>query len=263
MIPDYSVIVPVHNGEKYIIETLSSIDNQSDTPFEIIVVDDCSIDSTSSLVRNFAAYSNSPIKLIQLDTNSGSAAKPRNKGLEAVSDVKYVAFCDADDIWHIDKMSMQLKFMEQEKSMFSFGKVKCFNESSEISYQKLSLSIRGLNLKDFRFNNCIKSCSTAVIDRAIMQYCKFPESIRYRGIEDYYCWLGILSKVDGVDMIISELTFYRQHEASISSSKVNMIKLRYDTFGFKKNIFEANSVYLPNIFISEIIYILKQLISKL
>lgn len=260
---DYSVIVPVHNGEKFIIETLTSIDNQSFAPFEIIVVDDCSTDTTPILVKRFAEKSNITVKFIQLEVNSGSAARPRNKGLDVVGDVKYIAFCDADDVWHVEKMAIQLSFMEQEDSMFSFGGVKFFNLSSEIVFQKISGNSRVLNIKNFRFNNCIKSCSTAVINKSIARYCEFPEGIRYRGIEDYYCWLGILSRIDRVDMLTSNLTFYRQHQASISSSKLNMVKLRYKTFGFKKSIFSESSIYLPNIIISELIYVLKQVMSKL
>lgn len=260
---DYSVIVPVHNGERYIIETLKSIDAQSIAPKEIIVVDDKSTDNTPNLVRDFSVCSNAAVKFIQLDRNSGSAAKPRNRGLGLVGDVKYIAFCDADDVWHVDKMSIQLTFMERDNSMFCFGKVKFFKKSSEIAHQKLSSDSKRLTIKDFRFNNCIKSCSTAVFHNSVARYCEFPEGIQYRGIEDYYCWLGILSYIEHVDMIESNLTFYRQHPDSISSSKLNMIKLRFKTFKFKKNIFLKSSINLPNIFVTELIYILKQVISKL
>lgn len=261
---NYSVIIPVHNGEKYILATLISIDTQKVRPFEIIVVDDCSTDNTQAIVKNFAKNSHAQLKFIVLDTNSGSAAKPRNEGLKVVGDVQYIAFCDADDVWHIDKMFTQLELMDKKRSLFSFGRVKFFNKSSEISHQELpSLFCRKLSMKDFRFDNCVKSCSTAVISKTISQHCYFPEGIRYRGIEDYYCWLGILSKINVVDMISSELTFYRQHAASISSSKLSMIKLRFNTFNYKKNIFSKNSIYLPNIFISEIIYIFKQILAKL
>ena len=160
-------------------------------------------------------------------------------------------------------MSAQLKFMEQENSLFSFGNVRAFHSSSEVNFQQLSIKSDPLSLRDFRFNNCIKSGSTAVIRASISQYCEFPEGIRYRGIEDYYCWLGILSRVDRVHMITSELTFYRQHQESISSSKLNMMKLRYKTFDYKKSVFSAASMWLPNFFIAELIYVLKQVIAKL
>jgi|GEM_PF-5036397 len=264
MVLDYSVIVPVFNGEKFIVETLLSIEAQTLLPFEIIVVDDCSTDSTAFLVEEFAANSHAPVKFIQIDANSGSAAKPRNKGLEVVGDVQYLAFCDADDIWNVNKMSMQLKFMEQKKSIFSFAKVKYFNDSSEITQKKLpSQTYRNLGIKDFRFDNCVKSCSTAVISKAIIPYCNFPEGNSYLGVEDYCCWLGILSRVDRVDQIKSELTFYRQHPGSISSSKLKCIMYRFNSFGYKKRIFAENSIYLPNFIVSETIYILKQLFSKL
>jgi teichuronic acid biosynthesis glycosyltransferase TuaG len=261
---NYSVIVPVFNGERYIMETLKSVEAQSLRPSEIIVVDDRSTDTTPALVRSFQGQSEIPTKFVRLGTNSGSAAKPRNKGLENIGDVQYVAFCDADDVWHVDKMKTQIRLMEKDGSVFSFGKVKFFKGSSELVHKKLKpTSTLELEIRDFRFDNCIKSCSTAVICSPLIGLCHFPEGVRYRGIEDYYCWLGILSSVEKVTKVVEELAFYRQHDNSISSSKLSMARLRFRTFSFKKNIFAKKSIFLPNIVISEIIYILKQVASKI
>jgi glycosyltransferase involved in cell wall biosynthesis len=96
-----SCIVPVFNGERYLRETLESIFNQTHRPLEVIVADDGSTDSTPSVV---AGYEKQVTYLRQ--ANAGPAAA-RNLGLSATQG-EFVAFLDADDLWHPDKLARQL-----------------------------------------------------------------------------------------------------------------------------------------------------------
>ena len=260
---DYAVIIPIHNGEEFIFETIKSIDMQTHQPKEIIIVDDCSTDNTKNLLLNIKDNIKTPIKFLELETNSGTAAKPRNFGLKNINNVEFIAFCDADDVWHKAKMENQIRIMEESAALFSFSNVNFFTGSNILPDDHLEkIEICKLELRDFRFNNCIKSCSTAVIRKSLLEICHFPEGLRYRGIEDYYCWLQILSSIEFVIKIENKLTNYRQHSQSISSSKLSMVKLRYKTFNFKKNIFKNNGIFLPMFAITEFIYIFKQLITK-
>jgi len=96
-----SCIIPVFNGERYLAEALDSILKQGYRPLEIIVVDDGSTDSTAAVAnryRNHVRYLWQP--------NAGSAAA-RNLGLSA-SQGEMVAFLDADDIWHPEKLERQM-----------------------------------------------------------------------------------------------------------------------------------------------------------
>lgn len=96
----YSVIIPVKNGEKYITNSIASILNQTLPPFEIIVVNDHSTDSTTSLVmREFPEIS-------MLDSDLEGQAGAIVEGLWKVR-TPFVAFLDSDDIWEPSKQEVQ------------------------------------------------------------------------------------------------------------------------------------------------------------
>ena len=91
-----SVVIPMYNAEKFIGECLDSILAQTFTNFEVIVVDDCSTDSSSAIVENYIPKFGGRLKLSHMKKNSGNAALPRNKGL-VISQGEYIYFMDADD----------------------------------------------------------------------------------------------------------------------------------------------------------------------
>lgn len=103
-----SVVVPMYNRSDTILECLNSVCKQSFNEIEIIVVDDCSIDDSVDLVRN---YQDERVKLIKLDKRSGAQAT-RNKGI-LESSSEWIAFNDSDDIWEIDKLELQIKELEK------------------------------------------------------------------------------------------------------------------------------------------------------
>jgi glycosyltransferase involved in cell wall biosynthesis len=96
-----SCIVPVYNGERYLAEALESILGQTYRSLEVIVVDDGSTDGTAAVL---ATYRQRITCLHQ--TNAGHAAA-RNRGL-AVARGEFVAFLDADDLWHPEKLARQM-----------------------------------------------------------------------------------------------------------------------------------------------------------
>lgn len=100
-----SCIVPVFNGERYLSEALDSILTQTYAPVELIVVDDGSTDGTAAVL---AAYSERVRALWQ--PNAGPAAA-HNRGLRAAQG-EFVAFLDADDLWHREKLARQMARFE-------------------------------------------------------------------------------------------------------------------------------------------------------
>jgi len=100
-----SCVVPVFNGERYLAEALESIRKQSYRPLEIIIADDGSTDGTRAVV---ARYGTQVRYLWQ--PNSGPATA-RNLGLRAALG-EFVAFLDADDLWHPEKLERQMARFE-------------------------------------------------------------------------------------------------------------------------------------------------------
>ena len=101
-----SVIVPVYNREKTIQDSLKSILNQSCQDFEIIVVDDCSVDNTKEKILELQ---DSRIHYYRMEKNSG-AGGARNEGLRRAKG-DYIAFHDSDDVMRKDKLAIDLHFL--------------------------------------------------------------------------------------------------------------------------------------------------------
>jgi len=98
--PLISCIFPVFNVERYLRETLESILAQTHRPIEIIVADDGSTDGTARVAAGY----DDRVRYLKQD-NAGPAAA-RNLGLDAARG-DFVAFLDADDLWHMEKLSRQ------------------------------------------------------------------------------------------------------------------------------------------------------------
>jgi glycosyltransferase involved in cell wall biosynthesis len=118
--PVVSCIVPVYNGEAYIGEALDSILAQTWRPLEIIVVDDGSTDGSAAVAEAYGAI----VRVIK-QANAGCAAA-RNAGVAAATG-EFVAFLDADDLWHPEKLDRQMaRFAERPDLDYSVTHVQNF-----------------------------------------------------------------------------------------------------------------------------------------
>lgn len=102
-----SVIIPAFNAEHTIRETLDSVQNQTSTPDEIIIIDDGSDDRTAELATNH------PLSPRVISTKNQGAAAAINHGI-ALASGNILAFLDADDIWLPDKLESQCKLLGNE-----------------------------------------------------------------------------------------------------------------------------------------------------
>ena len=107
-LPLISVIVPVHNGERFLSETLVSALSQTFPDFELIIVDDGSSDRSPRLIEDFLARDARVRAARQL--NSGVAAA-RNRGI-AEARGEFIATLDADDLWRPQKLEKQVLAFE-------------------------------------------------------------------------------------------------------------------------------------------------------
>jgi len=122
-----SVIIPLFNSENTIKETIESVLNQTYCNIEIIVVNDGSTDSSSSIVQRL---NNPKIKLINI-SNSG-ASKARNIGINNANGI-YIQFLDADDILSSNKIEHQVKILESNDVDVCFCRTVVFTNLSNLS----------------------------------------------------------------------------------------------------------------------------------
>jgi len=155
--PLISCIVPVFNGERYLGEALDSILAQTYRPLEIIVADDGSTDGTAVVV---ATYGDQVRYLWQ--TNAGPAAA-RNLGLRAVQG-EFVAFLDADDLWHQEKLARQMARFEARAELDM-----CFTKAQNFWIPKLrEFGARHRNHPALGETVCPRSLCTLVARRSLI-----------------------------------------------------------------------------------------------
>jgi len=99
-----SVIIPVHNGERYLHEAIASVRRQSIAPIEIVIVDDGSTDGTAAIAETLGA----DVRLIR-QPHSGVTVS-RNKGIRTAKG-ELIAFLDCDDMWTDDKLATQIPIL--------------------------------------------------------------------------------------------------------------------------------------------------------
>jgi glycosyltransferase involved in cell wall biosynthesis len=112
-----SVLVPAHQAERYLEETLRSALAQTVSAIEIIVIDDGSTDATTAIAERLAATDNR-VRLIR-QPNRGVAAA-RNRGL-AEARGRWAALLDHDDIWLPTRLERQLAFLERNRDVAVLG----------------------------------------------------------------------------------------------------------------------------------------------
>ena len=105
-----SIITPSFNSSLYIKECITSVQNQSYTNWEMLIIDDFSSDNSVNLIQQISNQ-DCRIKLITLSSNVG-AAEARNEAF-AYANGKYIAFLDSDDLWMPTKLEKQIKFHTQ------------------------------------------------------------------------------------------------------------------------------------------------------
>mgnify|MGYP004627410197 CR=1 FL=1 len=179
-----SVITPVYNAGKVIGKTLESIFNQTYTNIEIVLVDDCSKDNSCEVIEQYKATHPEIVYYCQ-ETNQGAGAA-RNKALELARG-QYVAFLDADDIWHPEKIERQIELLERKNGAFSYTAIQMIDENDNIV--KMKRKVREQIDYKFLLHNTMIATSTVVIDRSKLGDFRMP--LR-RGGQDYATWLMLL-----------------------------------------------------------------------
>lgn len=216
-----SIIIPLYNAEKYIEETLKSVDAQDYSDKEVIIVDDCSNDSSAEIVKKFQ-NSMPYLRYYKLEKNSGVAIA-RNKAIKLAKG-RFIAFVDSDDIWKPGKLSKQLELFRRHPGCpFTYTAIDYIDENSQPLKGKRTLKERvSFN---YILRNTVIATSTVIIDRDVVPDVVMPNR---RSAEDYSLWLSILKKHGDAYGLNEALTSYRISTTSISSNRIGEVKYFYD-----------------------------------
>jgi len=216
-----SVITPVYNATKFIDATIEAVLAQDFTDWEWIMVEDGSTDGTREKLRALkdSGTLDERIHIVFMDDNGYGAAGGRNRGLDEAGG-RYIAFLDADDIWKSDKLSKQLKFMEENDAAFCFTSYE-FGDEEAVGTGKFVRVPRTLSYRE-ALSRTVIFTSTVMFDTR-----KIDKSLLYMpyiASEDTATWWSILRTgvtAEGLDEV---LTVYRRPKKSLSSNKFSAIR---------------------------------------
>ena len=243
----FSVVVASYNYERLIMETLESLMAQTFRDFEIVVVDDGSTDGSVANIRRFIdrnSVADVPIRLVM---HPGGA----NKGLPATvklgveeSRGKYVAFCEADDLWTPDHLQEVAKIISdtKDKAIAIVNDVEIFGDAERVAKFSKVRAGRRTRLKagpnrfspaDFRKLNYILTLSAACVRRDVLVACDF-RPIGREVLLDWWIWRQVLYGRP-LHYIDRKLTKWRMHasfmtRANAAVNTPDEMKRRVDEF---------------------------------
>lgn len=212
--PTVSVVMPVHNGRRYLAEAINSILIQSFRDFELLIIDDASDDDTPEIIAQFAK-NDSRIIYIRNDKNMG-VADSLNRGIK-IAKGKYIARMDADDISYPKRFEIQVKYLGNNPGVGVVGTwAKEIDENGKsIKSVRYQPRVNPQIIRENLYNKgCLLIHPTAMIRSELFNQIGFYRpSIKYA--EDYDLWLRIV-EVQDIAIIPLYLLYYRRYKNSVT-----------------------------------------------
>lgn len=211
------ILLATYNGEKFLREQLDSLLSQSVQDFRVLIRDDGSADGTAEIIEEYCALH--PRKIYRVHSICFSRSAKSNFGeLMKAADGDYIMFCDQDDLWLPDKISVTLNAMTSAEKLYGNRTPILVHTDLEIVGRKLeplypsftryeNLRTDGLSLKNLLAQNSVTGC-TVMFNRALLKLCRsVPEEAL---MHDH--WLALLASAVGEIVYVDKPTVkYRQH----------------------------------------------------
>lgn len=233
-----SIIIPVYNAEKYIVDTLDCIRNQTYTNWEVTLVEDLGTDRSGEVIQEYIRKTgDTRIRLIQLGDNLG-AAKARNRGLQE-SRGRYIAYLDADDLWVPDKLEKELSFLQEKAAAFVFtgyefadefgrGTGKVVRVPAQLSYQEA--------LKNTTIFTSTVMFDTEKISKNMLEMPDIKS-------EDTALWWKVLRNGYTAYGLDENLVKYRRAGKTLSSNKIEALRRIWNLYRKAEGMSVLSSVY--------------------
>src|SRR5579859_1282764 len=207
--PLVSIVLATYNGAPFLREQLESVFQQTYKSLEIVVVDDCSSDSTVSLLQEYAAR-NSNLRIYQNEVNLGHI-KTFERGMSLCTS-DFISLCDQDDVWDLNKVSLMMEAWDKDSPI-----IYCDSMFIDDEGNSLERKISGIkNLKTysstlpFIIGNCVSGHAAMFRKRLVLDAMPFPPTI----IHDW--WLAFVASTRGtIQYLDLPLVKYRQHTGNV------------------------------------------------
>jgi glycosyltransferase involved in cell wall biosynthesis len=208
-VPQISVLLPVYNAESFISEAVSSILAQTFNDFELIIIDDASIDKTINIVKKFR---DERIIFIQKEVNTGYT-NSLNMGLRLARG-KYIARMDADDISLPSRFAKQIEYLDQHQDVAVCGTWYEYIGSDEV----IKHPVNNEQVKLALLQHCAIGHPTVMMRRSIIERNELFYDVDLEPSEDYDLWVRIL-KYGKIINLPEVLLQYRLHSFQVSNTR--------------------------------------------
>ena len=239
------VVVPVKNGASFIEETLRSITGQTIKPNRVVVVDNGSTDGTISLLERL--HNDLDFELLH-ETRPGAAAA-RDTGWRAIVDCDLIAFCDADDVWHKEKLEKQVALYRGDVNR-DLVCVYCANRTIDISGAEIGCS----NLPSMRgFVHNLVSQGHPVLGSMSAVLIRRDALIKAGGFdctlmadEDLDLFIR-LSKQGRFDYVPAYLTSLRSHSGQTSRLAERLLRSKGQIINKYPDLYPVGSSFIESV----------------
>lgn len=235
--PQVSIIMPCHNGERYISDAIKSVISQTYQDWELLIIDDNSTDNSVSVIESFTKK-DVRIKLFHTEKSTGFPATPRNIGIKQAQG-RYISFLDCDDVWLPTKLEKQIPLLNGKNAI-------CYSYYEKIA-ENGDRTNRILKFPPFTtYKKLLKTCVignlTGIYDTQLVGKV-YQKEIHQ---EDYVMWLDILHKSDKAICCEENLALYRLSSNSVTSSKLKIFQWQWNTYRkeLKFNFFYSCWLYI-------------------
>lgn len=212
--PMVSIVTPVFNAAPWLPETLSTVRSQTFTDWEQILVDDGSTDGSRALIEA-AAAEDPRFRVLQSAGRQGPSAA-RNLALDAARG-RFIAFLDADDLWHPEKLARAVEWMTTHGYGFIYHDYRHMSQDGAL----VGPLITGPEVLDFRTLHTRRGhggCLSIVLDREQVLGFHFPRGFKLTH-EDFIGWLSIIQRGVRGHRLPLDLGYYRLSANSRSANK--------------------------------------------
>lgn len=249
-----SIVIPVYNAEKYLGGCLNSIQNQTYKNFEVILVNDGSIDHSETICKEF----------VEVDTRfryflkvNGGASSARNFGLDHVTG-DFITFIDADDWVDENHLEVLINNIKENNSDMAVSSIKKFDNVSSFEFrvysnqEKYLLNYNKLNREEFlvilpkliHASNSYKIAVSKLFKKELVSDVRFDESIIYG--EDLEFFFKLYVNINSISYVDEVTYIYRLHDES-SSSKFGQLHMEQELAIYKKMYEKIEELDLPTI----------------
>lgn len=249
-----SVIMPLYNNEKYVIEAIKSVINQTYKDWELIIINDASTDNSKFVVQNFLEKEkDNRLIFIDLKENKG-VSFARNLGMRKAKG-EYISFLDSDDFWDKNFLNELYRKIKETNGKLVYSKFAYFYNGDNIKINKAVMREGKIDKfivkKKCRYETeySFHICAILVKKSLIETYkIKFPED---QNLFEDGLFLSKLICITGIISVNKVLMYYRQHQTSITHKKYTKKEYLQELL-FLERLLDFIKIY--NIYFYNIVY---------